>query len=71
MLSSDPSDSIPISILDRAIKITSDPPSGLKANLKQAVACFSAELYEELESRIKGILLENQFACLISHTSPR
>jgi dynein heavy chain len=56
MFSSDPSDSIPVSILDRCIKLTSDPPSGLKANLKQAFACFSRETYEELESRTKGIL---------------
>ena len=56
MLSSDPSNAIPISILDRAIKITSDPPSGLKPNLKQAFACFTREMYEELEPRTKGIL---------------
>ena len=56
MFSSDPSSSIPVSILDRCIKMTSDPPSGLKANLKQAFACFSRETYEELESRSKGIL---------------
>mmetsp|Transcript_24191 Transcript_24191/g.35469 ORF Transcript_24191/g.35469 Transcript_24191/m.35469 type:complete len:827 (+) Transcript_24191:77-2557(+) len=56
MLSSDPSVSIPVSILERSIKITSDPPSGLKANLKQAFACFSKEMYEELEPRSKGIL---------------
>jgi dynein heavy chain len=55
--SSDPSVSIPINILDRCIKITSDPPSGLRANMKQAFACFSKETYEELESRTKGILL--------------
>ena len=56
MLSSDPSTGIPMSILDRSIKITSDPPSGLKANLKQAFACFTRESYEELEPRTKGIL---------------
>lgn len=56
MLSSDPSTSIPVSILDRAIKITADPPSGMKANLKQAFAAFSKETYEELEPRTKGIL---------------
>ncbi|RYH32012.1 hypothetical protein EON65_01475, partial [archaeon] len=55
--SSDPSNNIPVNILDRCIKITSDPPSGLRANLKQAFACFSKETYEELESRTKGILL--------------
>jgi dynein heavy chain len=56
MLSSDPSSAIPVSILDRAIKITSDPPSGLKANLKQAFTCFSKDMYEDLEPRTKGIL---------------
>ena len=56
LLSSDPSQSIPIGILDRAIKITSDPPSGLKANLKQAFASFSRDTYEDLEPRTKGIL---------------
>lgn len=56
MLSSDPSATIPVSILERSIKITSDPPSGLKANLKQAFASFSAEQYDELEPRSKGIL---------------
>jgi dynein heavy chain, axonemal len=55
--SSDPSNNIPIGILDRCIKITSDPPSGLKANLKQAFACFSKETFEELEARTKGILM--------------
>merc|ERR1711968_107561 len=55
-LSSDPSNSIPIGILDRSIKLTSDPPSGLKPNLKQAFACFNKEMYEELEPRTKGIL---------------
>jgi len=56
MLSSDPSKNIPIPILERSIKMTSDPPSGLKANLKQAFACFSKDFYEELEPRTKGIL---------------
>ena len=56
ILSSDPSGSIPVSILERSIKITSDPPSGLKANLKQAIASFTKDFYEDLEPRIRGIL---------------
>jgi dynein heavy chain len=44
-MSSDPSNSIPIGILDRSIKLTSDPPSGLKANIKQAFCTFSREEY--------------------------
>jgi dynein heavy chain, axonemal len=55
-LSSDPSTSIPITILDRSIKLTFDAPAGLKANLKQAVTCFSKETFDDLEPRTKGIL---------------
>ena len=56
LLSSDPSEGIPIAILNRCIKITSDPPSGLKANLKQAFASVSADAFNDLESRSRGIL---------------
>jgi dynein heavy chain len=56
LLSSDPSDSIPVAILNRCIKITSDPPTGLKPNLKQALASFSADAFNDLESRTRGIL---------------
>jgi dynein heavy chain len=56
LLSSDPSENIPVAILNRCIKITSDPPTGMKPNLKQALASFSADTYNDLESRSKGIL---------------
>ena len=55
-LSSDPSKAIPIGILERCIKLTSDPPSGLKANLKTAFCAFSKDMYEEMEPRTKGIM---------------
>jgi len=55
-LSSDPTSSIPVGILDRSIKLTSDPPSGLRANLKQAFSAFDREDFEELEPRTRGIL---------------
>ena len=42
-LTADPSKDIPIGILDRSIKITNEPPAGLKANLKRAFAFFSRE----------------------------
>jgi dynein heavy chain len=54
-LSSDPSKSIPIGLIERCIKLTNDPPSGLKANLIGAISSFSKEDYEELEPRTKGI----------------
>ena len=39
----DPSNSIPIGILDRSIKLTSDPPQRFKANIKQAFCTFRAK----------------------------
>eukprot|EP00605_Chrysophyceae_sp_TOSAG23-4_P001019 GSChrysophyteH1.ASY1.ANO1.1120.1 assembled CDS len=45
-----------VHLMPRWLPVTSDPPSGLKANLKQAFASFSREMYEELEPRTKGIL---------------
>jgi dynein heavy chain len=32
-LSAKPSNAIPIGILDRSVKLTNEPPSGLKANM--------------------------------------
>jgi len=56
LLSSDPSKQIPIGLLERSIKLTNDPPSGIKANLKGSFQSFSKELYEELEPRTRGIM---------------
>ena len=66
-LSSDPSNNIPIGILERCIKITCDPPSGLKANLKNAMSAFSKEDYDEMEPRTRGILfgLCHFHACML------
>jgi len=55
-LTSDPSKSVPIGLLNRCIKITNAPPAGLKANLKRAFCSFSKEAVEELESKVKCIL---------------
>ena len=55
-LSSDPAKSIPVSILDRSIKITNEPPAGLKANLKRSFRSFSQGDFEELEQKTRGIL---------------
>ena len=46
-LTSDPSSSIPIGILNRCIKLTNEPPAGLKANLKRAWCFFSKEYIED------------------------
>jgi dynein heavy chain len=56
MLSSDAAKSIPFGLLERAIKLTNEPPSGLKANLKRAICSFERDDYEDMEPRTKGIL---------------
>ena len=45
MLSSDAAKTIPFGLLERAIKLTNEPPSGLKANLKRAFCSFERDEY--------------------------
>ena len=49
------------SILDRSIKITNEPPAGLKANLKNHSFIFKGD-FEELEQKLVGFYL----VCAIS-----
>merc|ERR1711991_510785 len=51
-----PAKNIPIGILNRCIKLTNEPPGGLKANLVRAFCFFSKESFEELDSKTKSIL---------------
>jgi dynein heavy chain len=55
-LSSDASNNIPIGLLNRCIKITNEPPAGLKANIKRAFASLNRESFEESDSKMKSIL---------------
>merc|ERR1719181_985108 len=55
-LSSDPSKSIPPGVLNRAIKLTFEPPTGLKANLKRAFCSFSKEMVDDMDKKTKAIL---------------
>jgi dynein heavy chain len=55
-LSSDPSNEIPIGLLERSIKLTNEPPQGLKQNMKRAFTFFSKEDIEEKDLKIKTIL---------------
>ncbi|PHJ17801.1 dynein heavy chain family protein, partial [Cystoisospora suis] len=55
-LSSDPCDYIPIGILERSIKLTNEPPQGLKANFKRAFASFSRDDFDEKDQKIKATL---------------
>jgi dynein heavy chain len=55
-LSSDPSNGIPIDLLERSIKLTNEPPAGFKANMKRAIAMYKKEDFDERESKIRTIL---------------
>ena len=63
-LSSDPSNEIPIGLLERSIKLTNEPPQGLKQNMKRAFTFFSKEDIEDKDPKIKTIL----FALCYFHT---
>jgi dynein heavy chain len=55
-LSAEPSDEIPIGILERSIKLTNEPPQGLKANMKRAFTFFTKEEIEDMDAKVKTIL---------------
>jgi len=55
-LSSDPSNRIPIGLLEKSIKLTNEPPQGLKANMKRAFTFFTKDEFEDKESKIKTVL---------------
>merc|ERR1719486_1465149 len=56
ILSADPSNGIPIGILERSIKLTNEPPQGMLANLRRSFALFSKEDFEDKDGRVKAIL---------------
>ena len=55
-LSSDPSNAIPIGLLEKSIKLTNEPPQGLRANMKRAITFFSKEEFEDKDPKIKVII---------------
>eukprot|EP00937_MAST-01D_sp_MAST-1D-sp2_P002818 g2818.t1 len=55
-LSSDYSPAIPVGILNRCIKITNEPPTGLQANLTRAFCTFSKEQVNDSDAKSKAIL---------------
>jgi len=46
-LSAEPSLGVPIGILDRSIKLTNEPPAGLKANMTRGWTYFSKDEIED------------------------
>uniref|UniRef100_A0A7S3YCK6 Uncharacterized protein n=1 Tax=Lotharella globosa TaxID=91324 RepID=A0A7S3YCK6_9EUKA len=55
-LSAEPSNKIPIGLLERSIKLTNEPPQGLVQNLKRAFATFEKEEFEYKDGKVKMIL---------------
>jgi dynein heavy chain len=55
-LTSDPSDQIPIGLLEKSIKLTNEPPAGLRANLLRAFTFFIREEFEDKDTKVKTIL---------------
>jgi dynein heavy chain len=46
-LSADPSLGVPIGILDKSIKLTNEPPAGLRANMSRGWTFFPKDEIEE------------------------
>ena len=55
-LSADSVDYIPIGILEKCIKLTNEPPAGLKANIKRAWNYFSPQEIDEKDTKVKAVL---------------
>lgn len=64
-LSAEPSIGVPIGILDRSIKLTNEPPAGLKDNMKRAWKYFSPGEIEDKDPKVKSIL----FALCFFHST--
>jgi dynein heavy chain len=52
-LSSNPSKEFPIAILQRSLKMTTEPPKGLRANLMRLYNTMSEESYSECKTQVK------------------
>jgi dynein heavy chain len=56
ILTSEPNPEIPIGLLEKSIKITSEPPQGMSNNLKRAFTFFDKNEFEDKENKLKTIL---------------
>lgn len=47
---------MPVGILERSLKLTNEPPQGLKQNLKRAFATYNKEDFELYDVKLRSIL---------------
>lgn len=55
-LSAEPNNYIPIGILEKCIKLTNEPPAGLKANVKRAWNYFNPQETDDKDTKLKAVL---------------
>ena len=56
ILTSEANPEIPIGLLEKSIKITNEPPQGMKNNLKRAFTFFDRGEFEDKDNKVKTIL---------------
>jgi len=55
-LTTDPTDTIPIGIMERSILIIIEPPTGIKPNMKKAWVLFNNDKFNDKDPKEKNIL---------------
>jgi hypothetical protein len=66
-LSSMPSKFFPVSVLQNSVKVTSEPPKGLRANMKRAFLELTTDVFED-HRKLASFLLKQLPASIISMT---
>jgi dynein heavy chain len=62
-LSAEPSNAMPIPVLQASINLTNEPPDGMKANLKRSINYFNDDMLEECskQSEFKAIVFATSY----------